>query len=162
MKHSLKNDSRGTSLLVEYALILSIMAIFSSLLLFSASSIVETQTDRVVEEEMNLYGQSIAAGFENVDRLVYSKNGSPITISATPSISNEIDSPPYVASIHSHPQENIYTVKIDNINSNKTVKTQMYVSNTDVKTGGDKRIPANKIRVKYDKDNDIIKIQSTN
>jgi len=110
---------------------------------------------------MNLYGQNIAAGFEDVDRLVYSKNGSPITISVTPSISNEIESPPYVASIYSHPQENIYTVKIDNIESGKTVDIQMYVSNADVETGGDKRVPANQVRIKYDENNDIIKLQST-
>jgi len=161
MRRSPKNDSRGTSVLVEYALVLGIMTIFSSLLILSASSIVDTQTNNAVTEEMNLYGQNIAAGFEDVDRLVYSKNGSPITISVTPSISNEIESPPYVASIHSYPQENIYTVKIDNIESGKTVDVQMYVSNADVKTGGDKRVPANQVRIKYDENNDIIKLQST-
>jgi len=155
-----EDSDRATSVLLEYTLILGMMAVFSSLLIFSTSSIVDTQTDRVTEEEMTLYGQSIASGYEYVDRLVYKKNGSTITISATPTISNEVSSPPYVATVHPHPQENIYTVRVEHINSEKTVNIRMYVSNTDVETDTD-RIPVNEVKVEYDNNNDIIKLKST-
>lgn len=155
-----EESDRATSVLLEYTLILGMMAIFASLLIFSTSSIVETQTDRVTEEEMTLYGQSIASGYEYVDRLVYHKNGSNVAISTTPTISNEVSSPPYVASVHPHPQENIYTVRVEHISSDETVNIQTYISNADVETDTD-RIPVNDVKVEYDTNNDTIKLNST-
>lgn len=69
----LQSAKRGTSIALNYVLVLGIAAMLISGLIIAGSSFVDDQRERVVQGELNVIGNHLAGNLEQVDR--YAKAG---------------------------------------------------------------------------------------
>jgi nucleoside-diphosphate-sugar epimerase len=71
---------RGTSITLNYVLVLGISTILVTGLIMAGGSFVEDQRETVIESELRIVGNHVAANLEQVDRYVNaSESGDPAT-----------------------------------------------------------------------------------
>jgi len=88
--------SRGTSITLNYVLVLGISAILVTGLIIAGGSFVEDQREAVIEGELRIVGNHVAGNLEQVDRYVNaSESGNPATAHVNQTFQQEVTGSTY-------------------------------------------------------------------
>jgi len=89
-------DRCGTSITLNYVLVLGISTILVTGLIIAGGSFVEDQREAVIESELRIVGNHLAANLEQVDRYVNaSESGSPSTAHINQTFQQEVTGSTY-------------------------------------------------------------------
>jgi len=91
-------DDRAVSPVLNYTLILGISAILVVGLLTAGGNFVEGQRNSVVDSELEVIGERLAADIATADRLVRAGNGS-ATVNVTAQLPNDVSGQSYTAAL---------------------------------------------------------------
>ena len=92
-------EDRAVSTTLSYVLTLAISAILVSGLLVAGGSYIDERRNAVVEDELTVIGQQLAAGLERADRLVVASDGSSPTLRIDQSFPNRVTGSGYRVSL---------------------------------------------------------------
>lgn len=92
-------DDRAVSTTLSYVLTLSIAAILVSGLLLAGGSYVDERREAVVEDELTVIGQQLAAGLERADRLVVAGGEGNTELNVTQNLPNKVTGSGYRVSL---------------------------------------------------------------
>ncbi|EMA63145.1 DUF7266 family protein [Halorubrum lipolyticum] len=97
----LRRDERGVSVTVGYVLTLAIGAILLSGVVIGVGGVVDSQTDRTVQSDLAVLGQTAAANVESADRLARAAEADRSTApgAANATVSVAVDLPTRVAGV---------------------------------------------------------------
>lgn len=144
-------DERGVNTSVGYVIALGITTVLISLLILSASSFVSSHQSSVVDEEMDLVGQTTANHLMDVDRMI--RRGNDPTVRRTVRLPDSLANAQYTMEIDdSVGGANMYAVRL-RTNNPVAEKRIRFRSQTDVEgtvTGGN-------IVIEYDGDTMVMK-----
>lgn len=95
----LRRDERGVSVTVGYVLTLAIGAVLLSGVVIGVGGVVDAQTDRTVQSDLSVLGQTAAANVESADRLAHAAEADrPAAVGArNATVSVSVDLPTRVA-----------------------------------------------------------------
>ena len=97
----LRRDERGVSVTVGYVLTLAIGAVLLSGVVIGVGGVVDAQTDRTVQSDLSVLGQTAAANVESADRLARAAEADrPAAVGArNATVSVSVDLPTRVAGV---------------------------------------------------------------
>lgn len=98
-------DARAVSTTLSYVLTLSISAILVSGLLLAGGSYVDDRREAVVEDELTVIGQQLAAGLERADRLVRAGDASTVSLEIDQNLPNQVTGSGYRVSLDGSNEE---------------------------------------------------------
>ena len=98
-------EDRAVSTTLSYVLTLSISAILVSGLLLAGGSYVDDRREAVVEDELTVIGQQLAAGLERADRLVRAGNASTMTLEIDQNLPSQVTGSGYRVSLDASNEE---------------------------------------------------------
>lgn len=98
-------NERAVSTTLSYVLTLSISAILVSGLLVASGSYIDDRREAVVEDELTVIGQQLAAGLERADRLFVAGEPSSMTLRIEQNLPNKVTGSGYRVSLDPSDEE---------------------------------------------------------
>lgn len=95
----LRADDRGVSVAVGYVLTLAIGAVLLSGVVIGVGGVVDSQTERTIDGELEVVGETTVANLESVDRLARAAHEDRPSSGIDPTVSVIVDLPTRVAGI---------------------------------------------------------------
>lgn len=151
---STSNSNKGVSVVLGYVMILAISVVLMALLVGAFGSNLDNQEKNAIESEMEIAAVQIATNIEKVDSTVQ-RSGSITNLTATPEFTDRAGSPGYQVYIDSHPDTNIYVLRIET--QDQTI-TKKFISQTDVDTNA--RADSTSLQITYENATDSITLKN--
>ena len=144
-------ESRAVSTTLSYTLTLAISAILVSGLLLAGGSYVDDRREAVVEDELTVIGQQLAAGMERADRLVVAGN-SPSVVNVNQELPNRVTGSGYRVALDS--SESAITLESTDSDISVTVG---FVSQTAI---SDSTADGGTVQIHYDESADHLEVRN--
>ncbi len=146
------NDDRAVSVTVGYVLNVAVAALLISGLLIAGSGLIESQTEQVTTDELEVIGQQLADELSGADRLV--RSGDASTLSVRSELPQRTAAGGYTIEIQTDGNEG--TIELRTSSPDVTVTVPFQIS-SDVDVRED-RLSGGAVRIEYDTTNDRLEV----
>jgi len=152
----LRRDRRGVSVTVGYVLMLVVAMLMMATLLTAASGLMEGQSERVIDEELTVIGNQLAANLNEADRLAQvaradaDTTGGSVTVRRTARLPDRVAGTGYLIEIGSG------TITLST--TNPTVEVTVSYPETDVAIASTGQLTGSDVRIVYDYSDDELDV----